>query len=128
MTFGERLNLALTLARKTRRDLANHLSISEQAIGLVINGDSKALNAENTVRAARFLECSAYWLATGDDGPAHVSEALAPPYLRWPFKTIGHDRIARLNDMQREMIEALLSKALAEFESTASPPVPGAAA
>lgn len=114
-SFGDRLNLALTLARKTRRDLAVHLQISEQAVGQVINGQTTMLTAENAARAARFLECSTYWLCTGEDGPHQVAERLAPPYLRWPFQAVSYERIARLNAMQRDMLEALMLKAMAEF-------------
>ena len=119
VNFGDRLNLALTIARKTRRDLAAQLCISEQAVGQVINGQTHAMSAENTARAARYLECSTYWLATGEEGPQQVRENVAPPYLRWPFRTVSHERVASLNDMQREMIEALLLKALNELQPTA---------
>lgn len=117
MSFGDRLNLALTLARKTRRELAEHLQISEQAIGQVINGHTNALSAENAARAARFLECGTYWLATGEQGPHHVAEPLAAPYLRWPFRNLSHDRLSGLSEMQIEMLEALLIKALGEFKA-----------
>lgn len=85
-TFGERLQAALTAAAKTRGDLCKVLKstdgsfgISESALGQVINGSSKSLNAENTARAARFLQVDSYWLATGEGAmrpPAHrVAEA-----------------------------------------------------
>lgn len=127
MTYGERLNMALTLARKTRRDLAQHLAVSEQAVGQVINGHTKALSAENTVRAARLLGCSAFWLATGEDGPHKVSESLAPPYMRWPFPNVSYSRILALSDMQRELLEALLLKALNELAPPGADQRPGQA-
>lgn len=116
VTFGDRLNTALTIARKTRRELAEHLGISEQAVGQVINGQTISLSAENAARAARLLECSAYWLATGEEGPQQVNEPLAPPYLRWPFRTLTYERVWSLTDMQREIIEALALRAISEFK------------
>lgn len=72
-TFGNRLQTALGAANKTRAGLAKVLrssdgsmGVSASAVGQVINGQSGAMNAENTLRAARFLSVSAYWLATGE--------------------------------------------------------------
>jgi transcriptional regulator with XRE-family HTH domain len=65
-SFGERLDAAIVHSKKTRAELAAKLGVSVQAIGQVVNGDSKTMSAENTVRAARALEVDAYWLATGE--------------------------------------------------------------
>lgn len=40
-----------------------------QAIGQVIRGDTGALTAENSARAARALGVDHYWLATGEGEP-----------------------------------------------------------
>ncbi|APB99048.1 hypothetical protein A4F89_06750 [Polynucleobacter asymbioticus] len=63
--FGDRLQLAMTLANVSRKDLAAKLGISVQAIGMVISGQSKALTAENNAMAADCLGCKSLWLATG---------------------------------------------------------------
>jgi transcriptional regulator with XRE-family HTH domain len=73
--FGDRLAHALVLADESRDGLAKALGISVQAISQVITGVTKAMTAENTVKAARHLGVSAYWLATGD-GAAKSSQAL----------------------------------------------------
>lgn len=65
MDFGDRLQLAMTAANVSRKDLAAKLGISVQAIGMVISGQSKAFTAENNAMAADYLGCKSLWLATG---------------------------------------------------------------
>jgi transcriptional regulator with XRE-family HTH domain len=69
MNYGDRLVHALATSAKSRLELAHAIGASTQAISQVINGASKSLNAENTLRAARFLKVSAWWLATGEGTP-----------------------------------------------------------
>lgn len=66
--FGARLAAALEAAKKTRRELADHLLISVQAVGQAINGGR--FSAANAAKAARFLGVNWYWLATGEESPA----------------------------------------------------------
>lgn len=81
-TFGKRLELALEQRGKSRADLARmlrspktgELGISPSAVAQLINGKSHSANGENTVRAARFLGVSAYWLGTGE-GPMTENKA-----------------------------------------------------
>ncbi len=94
-TFGERLQQALAISGKTRRELAAAVGVSAQAIGQVISGDTVAMSAENSAKAARFLRVDAYWLSTGrgqavaQGGLSPYAESLAlafdqltPPHLR----------------------------------------------
>jgi transcriptional regulator with XRE-family HTH domain len=86
-TFGARLQSALGASNKSRASLAKvlrstdgSLGISASAIGQTINGQTNAMTAENTLRAARFLNVSAYWLATGEGAmhdvlPLHTAVA-----------------------------------------------------
>ena len=69
MEYGARLAVALGLAGATRDSLAKALGVSVQAIGQVILGTTKAMTAENTMLAARFLGVSPFWLATGKETP-----------------------------------------------------------
>lgn len=87
-TYGERLEHALALAKKDRAALGKELGISIQAIGQVIAGKTKALTAENSVRAARFLDVDQVWLATGEGHPQTHKET-SP---RWPFVGISPDK------------------------------------
>jgi transcriptional regulator with XRE-family HTH domain len=80
MEFGKRLEEALRIAGKERKDLADALGVSAQAIGQVIKGDTKALTAENCARAARFLGVDFYWLATGDGTPIAADFARLDAY------------------------------------------------
>ena len=69
-SFADRLKAAMG---ETSRDaLAKALDISVQAIAQVLKGTTRALTAENTVKAARFLGVDAYWLATGKGSPELV--------------------------------------------------------
>lgn len=77
-TFGNRLQEAMANAGKTRADVAASIGCKVQTLGLCITGVSASLSAENTVRAARFLGCDVFWLATGetaDDGASNPSTA-----------------------------------------------------
>lgn len=70
MSYGKRLERALKLAGKERKELADNINVSVQAIGQVIVGKTAALTAENSARAAKFLKVDHHWLATGE-GVAH---------------------------------------------------------
>lgn len=74
--YGERLAIALQMAEKDRQQLADGINISVQAIGQVIAGKTKALTAENSAKAARYLGVDGFWLATGIGKPQPVTEAL----------------------------------------------------
>jgi hypothetical protein len=56
MTFGDRLDSALSLAQVDRAVLAEELGISVQAVGQVISGKTKAMTAGNCAMAARLLK------------------------------------------------------------------------
>ena len=66
MEFSERLRAAMALRSVAPKQLADTLGVSVQAVGQVLSGSTRALTAANTVRAARFLGVSVYWLATGE--------------------------------------------------------------
>lgn len=66
--FGERLEAALEHAKKDRKELAEHLHISVQAVGQAINKGK--FSARNTAKAARFCGVNWYWLATGEESMA----------------------------------------------------------
>ncbi len=77
--YGARLAEALRIAGRERQELADGINVSVQAIGQVIAGKTKALTAENTALAARFLKVDQFWLATGI-GSYKVSAG-----GKWPF-------------------------------------------
>lgn len=78
-TYGERLDAALRKSGKDRAQLSRGISVSVQAIGQVIAGKTKALTAENSAKAARFLSVDHYWLATGEGEPVAQSKVTPPP-------------------------------------------------
>lgn len=87
--FGTRLTKALALADTSQRELAAELGISVQAVGQVISGKTKAMTAENTAKAARFLKISPLWLATGEGQPRPVGDLRA-----------GDPEVAVLSDLR----------------------------
>ena len=110
MNYGDRLVHALAISAKSRLELSTAIGASTQAISQVINGNSKSLNAENTLRAARFLKVSAWWLATGEGSPMSI-EALS--------EGLSHEAISyaveyeAMNPQEREQFRLLLAAALA---------------
>ena len=114
MTYGDRLSEALEHAKKSRAELSRGIGLSVQAIGQVINGDTKALTAENNALAAEFLRVSSYWLATGngemvgkaDQVPGYSTEALA---LGWLLDQIPNrlDKTVANNSATAAILEVL---------------------
>jgi len=113
-TFGQRLELALKLAEKDRSALAEATDLTVQAIGQVIQGKTKALTAENSAKAARFLKVDSYWLATGEGKPRPVGATVAGPD-QWPFQRLALDRFLQLTENQQRGIEDSLIKQVDAF-------------
>ncbi|WP_296228565.1 hypothetical protein [Ralstonia sp. UBA689] len=126
-TYGDRLQHALTIAKRTRQELAAALHISEQAIGQVLLGNTKALVAENSARAARFLGVDHFWLATGEGEPVASTSA---PTTSWPFSRVNLVRVTQLPAEELAFVEAKLESEIerAEERSAAAGAKPSAAA
>jgi transcriptional regulator with XRE-family HTH domain len=109
MDFGQRLALAIELAGLPKyggaSQLARGIGTTPQAPLQVLKGESKALTAENTARAAKFLKVDWFWLATGEGKPH--------PYLDEAAIEVGL-RFAALNP---ERQKALLTR-LSELETS----------
>ena len=73
MNYGDRLNHALTLAGKSRLQLADHMGCAVQSIGLVINSvgrENRKLSLDYHAAAVAFLKVNEKWLRTGEGSPA----------------------------------------------------------
>jgi SOS-response transcriptional repressor LexA len=68
MDYSDRLQLALSAANMSRKQLKEAVGVSVQAIGQVINRQSNGFAAANNSRVAKALGVSPDWLATGE-GP-----------------------------------------------------------
>ncbi|CUI55665.1 helix-turn-helix domain-containing protein [Achromobacter xylosoxidans] len=123
-TYGSRLEQALQLAGRERIELANAIDVSVQAIGQVIAGKTKALTAENSAKAARFLKVDAYWLATGE-GNAQGQDV--PGAAPWPFTAITAEQWNALSEAQRGRVEGFAEAMLKEAAGVKSPGAPRAA-
>lgn len=77
MEYGLRLQAAMDNHRppRTRKEVAEALGISVQALGLVLRGKTKSLTAENNARAADYLGVDPTWLATGEGDMLPTNEA-----------------------------------------------------
>ncbi len=79
--YAARLQEAMRAAGRDPADtssvgwLAEQLGVSYQASKKALSGDTKALTAENNVKAAHALGVSSEWLATGE-GPRNGDEHL----------------------------------------------------
>jgi hypothetical protein len=100
MSYSERLDEAMRAVTVDRKALANHLHISVQAVGQVLTGKTKALDAANHVKAALFLKCDPLWLATGD-GLRVPKRSPAD----WPFARITPQRWLTLDPVLQDKIE-----------------------
>ena len=104
MTYGKRLDQAISMAKSSRKALAIGIGVSEQAIGQVIRGDTVAFSAENSAKAARFLRVDHHWLATGEGDPR--------PQESWPFEAFSPNEYYSLDIALREEIEDRLLGAI----------------
>lgn len=76
VNFAERLREALRVSGKTRKQLAQHLGVTDSTVTQAINGQTAAFSAANSARTAHFCRVEPLWLATGD-GPMRQA-ALSP--------------------------------------------------
>jgi hypothetical protein len=117
-TYGSRLEEALQESGKDRAELAQCLGISVQAIGQVMRGETRALTAENSAKAARFLGVDDYWLATGEGAKKKASET---PSIDDVVQIVNAYRLG--NKTQRA---GLLTMARSIVESSSRGRMPGA--
>lgn len=124
-TYGQRLDRALKLAGKERPELARKLDISVQAVSQVINGRTVALTAENSAKAARFLNVDGYWLATGIGSPASDDNV---PETQWPFTSSKAD-FDQLSKSQKASLDKIVGEFVAvcreRIDEWGSPPSHG---
>lgn len=117
MSFGARLDEAIKLADASRLSVGDAIGISESAVGMVIRGVTKALTAENSARAARFLRVDYHWLATGE-GEAR------PKGDGWPFLGFGPGDYYALDQSLRDEIEDRLTGAVIRMKRSTSGEAP----
>lgn len=91
--YKDRLVQAMTAAEMKTADLADRLGLSYQAIKKVVDGNTKALTAENSARAAQLLNVSSDWLALGE-GTMSRSHAVMPYSELSPAPIPGRPTVA----------------------------------
>jgi hypothetical protein len=99
MTYGERLGRAMEHAGADVTALAKACDCSYQAIRQALTGASKALSAENSAEAARFLGVNHYWLATGKGemlaSPEREISPMGQEVLEWFERMTDRKKQAR---------------------------------
>jgi len=118
-SYGERLAEALRISGKERQHLADAMNVSVQAIGQVILGNTKALTAENTAYAAKYLGVDYYWLATGKGEPSKnsaiaetaTSENASP---EWPF-SMSLQEILEIGPDEKASLDKYISYTVKEW-------------
>ncbi len=64
----ERIDIALSEAGKSRRELATELGLTRQSIYRLTRLKGSSLTAEHLAKASRAMRCDLYWLCTGEGG------------------------------------------------------------
>ncbi|MCY0854299.1 helix-turn-helix domain-containing protein [Cupriavidus sp. D39] len=105
-TYGQRLEQALTTSGKDRQQLADDIGISVQAVSQVLLGKTKALTAENSARAAKFLGVDSFWLATGAGSLASTKEEADQT---WPF-SVSREEYEQLSSAQKSGLDRIVSE------------------
>jgi hypothetical protein len=134
MTYGQRLEKAMTHAKKTRAELAAALDCAPQTIGIVITwtGDKeRTLSTKNHEAAARFLKVSPRWLLT-EEGQmlGHMEQDAQPPVATmehpaiaqtqapddWPFDPdiVSRQMYEALSDAGKTIVQVKLLEAIRE--------------
>lgn len=73
LTLNERLKHAMTEANVSSADLARACGVSTASVSDWLSGESKSIKAANLLKAAKFLNVSPDWLATGQ-GPMRLNQ------------------------------------------------------
>lgn len=99
VTYGDRVRFALDARGKTRKELAERLGISVQAVGDVINGKSHSFNSKRHSATIAWLQISDAWLQEG------VGEMDAPnvregPGQRRPLPVISWVQAGAFADVE----------------------------
>lgn len=80
MNLLERIDLALQHAGKSRGDLAEGIGVTTQAISNLKRRPGSELSLGHAAKAARWLKCDWYWLATGEGKYGPQKESAGPAF------------------------------------------------
>lgn len=120
MTYGARLQIAMDEAKVNRKTLAGKLGISVQALGQVLGGKPKALDALHHTEAALYLRCDALWLAAGGRKPTGApltaeQERATYDHLPAGLRTLERDIVLSVRELpkrrQTEIRDAVMAEA-----------------
>lgn len=111
--YKERIEHALKLSDRSKKDLQLHLGVTYQAMKKLDDGKTKVFSAANNARAARFLDVDSFWLATG--------EGAAQPLQPWPFPMILPSQYAQLDaDFRRQLENNVVGEWMRVQQQTAN--------
>lgn len=110
MTYGSRLKQALTDAKRSRAELAQHLGMTVQAVGQVITGGrsgNQTFTASNNVKAAAYLRVDAHWLATGEGSARLVQDWPGTRFTLEQIHSWPDELITKVEDFAAGYLAAL---------------------
>lgn len=110
MKYGERLAIAIEMAKSSRKLAAAAAGITEQAIGQCIRGETEFLKVDGSAKVAAFLEVDHFWLETGEGKPR--------PERAWPFQLFSRSDYMLLSQKERDDSENALAGAIQRIKQT----------
>lgn len=124
MSYGARLQTAMNDASVDRKTLAAKLHMSVQAVGQVISGKTKSLDAVHHTKAALLLRCDPLWLAAGGrrEHPVTVvttgEAATTPAFGELPagLTSIERDIVLSLRSLPERRVADLHSQLMTEAQ------------
>lgn len=138
-TLSERIREALVESGVTQADLVRATGAKAASVSNWVGGRTKNLKGENLVAAAQLLGVEEAWLASGvgpkrragktsrenkiDGGQNGLTTAASPLKSgpQWPFERVSASDIHALPKADRERLESMLAKAIAEIKSGPAP-------
>jgi transcriptional regulator with XRE-family HTH domain len=115
VTYADRFSEGLARPNKTRKGVADAMGVSVQAVGQIVNGQTKAATAENNAAAAAYFQCDPTWLATGKGSPRWSEPATRAPQeavaeVQTVAGTISRmgELLAKANPSTRDAVTKLL--------------------
>ena len=113
ISLQQRMELALRHSGKRASALANVLDISESAVSQWLNGPTKSVNSTLVIKAAHFLEVSAYWFATGEGNMLQTPSVNESAASYTTISDEDHKLLARyrqLSDDEKSQVTELIDR------------------
>lgn len=119
-TLKDRINSALEASDlKNAAELARACNVSAASVSDWTTGRTTSLKGKTLVLAAKALNVSERWLASGK-GPRERDAAPEPEVTvinQWPFDLVSWERFDRLSERHKGVVEGAVLSAVAQCEA-----------